>query len=108
MNVVNVTENNLRVSIEFSVLKSTFFNFVCLSIQIRSCVVNDYSRVVNDLFGAIGCLANVLNHDFIFSYPLAEHSVHALGGAPYGAAILLIVVAQCRHPIFSPEFRTGN
>lgn len=108
MNVVNVTENNLRVSIEFSVLKSTFFNFVCLSIQIRSCVVNDYSRVVNDLFGAIGCLANVLNHDFIFSHPLAEHSVHALGGAPDGAAIIFVVVAQSRHPMFGSELRAGN
>ncbi len=63
---------------------------------------------MNDLVDTIGCFAYVLDHDLILSRPLAEDSVHTLRGAPDGAAILIVVITQSRHPMFCPELRAGN
>jgi hypothetical protein len=71
VNVINITENYFGVSIIFDVFETTIFNFVGLSIKIRSCVVYDHSGIVDDLVGAIGCLADILDHDLIFGHPFA-------------------------------------
>ena len=92
MDVINLTEENFRVTIVFCVFESTLFHLIGLGVQIWSCIVNDNPGVVNNRFSSIGCFSYILNHSLVLSRSFSEQAVHALRTSPDRTAISLIIV----------------
>ena len=106
MDIVYVTEDDFGIPIVPHILIASFLEPVGLSIHVRSCVIDDDSRVVNLMahsLGAHGCLSYLFDHLLVFNDSCVEHATHALRASPDRAVVVLIVVAQRRKPLFGPE-----
>ena len=91
MDIINIAENYVGVSVEARVFIAAWFQLVYLGIEFWSGIVDYNPRIIYLAF--IRRFSNLANHNFILNGAIIHNTIHALTRPPHGAPRFFIIIA---------------